>query len=253
MSAPPAEPASVFVPVGGSFSARLAKRVSSAQATLDLSFDLEAPGRLAFEPGQFLTMFLPNEQSEGPTLKRSYSLASAGSPTDVLRFIVRLVPDGAASRAILALPLGATVAFTGPHGYFTLAPEHAGDVVFGVTGTGMAALFPMLTKLARQPNKGRRVLFWGLRHEDDVFGLTEVEALCAAAETSLRLFLSAPSAGSVVSRGRITEPLLDTLPSLQAPTFYLVGNGAMIADLKRELVARGVNRKTHIRTEAFFD
>jgi len=253
MSAPPAEPASVFVPVGGSFSARLARRVSIAQATLDLSFDLEAPGRLAFEPGQFLTMFLPNDQSDGPTLKRSYSLASAVSPTDVLRFVVRLVPDGAASRAILALPLGATVAFTGPHGYFTLAAEHPGDLVFGVTGTGMAALFPMLTSLAGQPAKGRRILFWGLRREDDVFALSEVEALCAAAQTSLQLFLSAPSPSSAVSRGRITEPLLASLPGLQAPTFYLVGNGAMIADVKRDLVAHGVNRKTQIRTEAFFD
>ena len=47
--------------------------------------------------------------------------------------------------------------------------------------------------------------------------------------------------------------LLDRLPRLQAPTFYLVGNGAMITELKRELISRGVNRKTQIRTEAFFD
>ena len=40
---------------------------------------------------------------------------------------------------------------------------------------------------------------------------------------------------------------------LRAPTFYLVGNGAMITELKRELIARGVNRKLQIRTEAFFD
>jgi hypothetical protein len=47
--------------------------------------------------------------------------------------------------------------------------------------------------------------------------------------------------------------VLDHLPGLEAPTFYLVGNGAMITELKRELISRGVNRKTHIRTEAFFD
>ena len=43
------------------------------------------------------------------------------------------------------------------------------------------------------------------------------------------------------------------LPRCNAPTFYLVGNGAMITELKRELISRGVNRKTQIRTEAFFD
>jgi hypothetical protein len=43
------------------------------------------------------------------------------------------------------------------------------------------------------------------------------------------------------------------LPQLVSPTFYLVGNGAMISDVKRELMARGIDRKRQIRTEAFFD
>ena len=46
---------------------------------------------------------------------------------------------------------------------------------------------------------------------------------------------------------------LAALPSLLSPTFYLVGNGAMISELKRELLGHGVNRKKQIRTEAFFD
>ena len=65
---------------------------------------------------------------------------------------------------------------------------------------------------------------------------------------------SSPGAwGWVGGRGRITPALLDRLPELSAPTFYLVGNGAMISELKRELIARGVNRRAQIRTEAFFD
>jgi hypothetical protein len=51
----------------------------------------------------------------------------------------------------------------------------------------------------------------------------------------------------------VTQPVLELLPSLARPTFYLVGNGAMITELKRELQARGVDRKKQIRTEAFFD
>ena len=43
------------------------------------------------------------------------------------------------------------------------------------------------------------------------------------------------------------------LPQLAEPTFYLVGNGAMITELKRELMNKGINRKKQIRTEAFFD
>ena len=69
----------------------------------------------------------------------------------------------------------------------------------------------------------------------------------------LAIHLSAPGSGWTGARGRITPALLDRLPQLATPTFYLVGNGAMITELKRELISRGVNRKTHIRTEAFFD
>jgi len=244
---------SVYDPVSGSFTARLVRRAPIAHATLDVAFDLEAPGRLEFQPGQFLTMILAGESAEGGVLKRSYSLASAGSPADVLRFIVRLVPDGAASRALLALPLGATVSFTGPHGFFTLEPAHAGDVVFVATGTGMAALLPMLARLAEQAPTGRRMLLWGLRREEDIFALDEVRALCEGAGTTLRLFLSAPGDDWSEGRGRVVAPVLEQLPALHEPMFYLVGNGGMIADLKRELIARGVNRKKQIRTEAFFD
>jgi NAD(P)H-flavin reductase len=96
-------------------------------------------------------------------------------------------------------------------------------------------------------------LYWGVRNEEDLFARLEVEALCRAAGCELRLFLTKPPSDWVGDRGRITPAVLLELPALKAPTFYLVGNGAMISELKRELVARGVNRKKQIRTEAFFD
>ncbi|HXI57538.1 MAG TPA: hypothetical protein VNO55_15835, partial [Polyangia bacterium] len=65
--------------------------------------------------------------------------------------------------------------------------------------------------------------------------------------------LTAPPPDWTGSRGRITPAVVDRLPMLVAPTFYLVGNGAMIDELKRELVSKGVDRKKQIRTEAFFD
>jgi hypothetical protein len=67
------------------------------------------------------------------------------------------------------------------------------------------------------------------------------------------LHLTAAPPGWAGEGGRITPALVARLPTLAAPTFYLVGNGAMISELKHELTARGVNRKRQIRTEAFFD
>ena len=54
-------------------------------------------------------------------------------------------------------------------------------------------------------------------------------------------------------RPRCHPAIVAELGEWTRPTFYLVGNGAMIRELKTELVQRGVDRKAQIRNEAFFD
>jgi CDP-4-dehydro-6-deoxyglucose reductase len=142
---------------------------------------------------------------------------------------------------------------TGPHGFFVLETDHPGDVVFGATGTGVSAVMPMLSEIGQRPMVGRRSLYWGLRKPDDLFAGPEIEALCREAGCDLKIFLTNAPRDWTGERGRITPAIIAELPRLSAPTFYLVGNGAMISELKRELVARGINRKKQIRTEAFFD
>jgi ferredoxin-NADP reductase len=112
---------------------------------------------------------------------------------------------------------------------------------------------PMLGELAPRAEPGRRRVYWGVREESDLFARDEIAALAARAGAELSIHLTAPGPSWTGARGRITPAILDALPTLMAPTFYLVGNGSMITELKRELVARGVNRKAQIRTEAFFD
>jgi ferredoxin-NADP reductase len=111
----------------------------------------------------------------------------------------------------------------------------------------------MLGELERRRENGKRLVYWGLRHESDVFLRDEVLAACAAAGAELHTYLSRPSPAWGGLRGRITGPVLEAFPRMHAPTFYIVGNGAMIDELKKGLVARGVERKKQIRTEAFFD
>jgi ferredoxin-NADP reductase len=151
------------------------------------------------------------------------------------------------------MPLGTDVPMTGPHGFFVLSAQHPGDVVFGATGTGVAPVLPMLRELEGRNEPGRRLLYWGLRQESDLFVVPEVEAMCQATATELFVHLSRPGEAWTGLRGRITTPILDALPGLAKPTFYLVGNGHMISELKSKLVAAGVDRKKQIRTEAFFD
>ena len=236
----------------GSLVTELEARTVIAPGIADLWFRMISPNRLDFQAGQFVSIAVESNEPISPA-RRSYSIASQTEAGDRVRFIIRVIPSGAASELLMSLPIGAAMRMTGPHGFFVLDAEHAGDVVFGATGTGVAAVMPMLGELGRRNDSGRRYLFWGLRHQSDLFAHEEIARLCEQSATELRVYLSAPDQGWNGPRGRITAAILDTLPQLANPTFYLVGNGAMITELKRELVGRGINRKKQIRTEAFFD
>jgi CDP-4-dehydro-6-deoxyglucose reductase, E3 len=244
----------------GPLTAELCARTIIAPGIADLSFRMRAPDKLQFQAGQFVSIAV-DPSGESTQKRRSYSIASQSDHGEVLRFIIRVIPSGAASELLMSIPLGAPVQMTGPHGFFVLDPGHSGDVVFGATGTGVAAVMPMLGELDRgvgggapaagQP--GQRYLYWGLRHESDLFAHDEIVQLCERSNAELLIYLSAPDEGWRGGRGRISAAILERLPELHAPTFYLVGNGAMITELKGQLVARGINRKKQIRTEAFFD
>jgi ferredoxin-NADP reductase len=239
----------------GPLVAALRARTMIAPDIADLVFEMHQPPRLAFRAGQFVSIAVDESApASGAALpRRSYSIASSADDGDRLRFIIRVMPEGAASTFLMGLPLGASIRLTGPHGFFVLDAAHAGDVVFGATGTGVAAVMPMLAELAKRDEPGARHVYWGVREERDLFARDEIEALAAAARARLLIHLTAPGPAWTGARGRITPAILAALPTFQSPTFYLVGNGSMITELKRELVARGVNRKAQIRTEAFFD
>jgi ferredoxin-NADP reductase len=242
----------------GPLTAQLTGRTIIAPGIADLVFRMCSPDRLQFQAGQFVSIDVEHASATSKSTRRSYSIASQSDQGDALRFIIRVIPSGAASELLMSIPVGDTIRMTGPHGFFVLDPTHPGDIVFGVTGTGVAAVMPMLGELARAPERGglpsgHRYLYWGVRHESDLFAHDEIARLCELSDTQLLPYLSVPTGGWEGGRGRITTAILHRLPELSAPTFYLVGNGAMITELKRELVERGVNRKKQIRTEAFFD
>jgi len=233
--------------------ARLIERREIAQAIDELVFEVEGEP-LHFRAGQFISLRV-GEEAEGAAILRSYSLASLpGSPRFSL--IVKRIPGGLATRYLEALPPGTLMRFTGPMGFFVLELAHPGDVVFGVTGVGIAPVLPMLHELlARTTEHGRVHLLWGSRHRSELFWQAELAALRAAhPRFSVRTFLSAPGeATEGLEAGRISTPILTLASALDRPTFYLVGLGAMIREVKAGLVAAGFDRKRQIRNEAFFN
>jgi ferredoxin-NADP reductase len=209
---------------------------------------------LRWRPGQFISVRV-GTQPDGTAILRSYSLGSRAGADGRFKLLLKLVAGGPASEWFRALPVGGAMRFTGPMGFFVLDLAHAGDVVLGATGTGLAPIVPMIEELLERDEPGRIHLFFGVRAETDLFWERELARLAdlARGRLALTIALSRPSPSWSGARGRINPLLFALLPSLARPTFYLCGNGAMIREVKAGLMERGVDRKRQIRTEAFFD
>ena len=162
---------------------RARARTLIAPGIADLSFKMISPAELAFKAGQFVSIAVEGHEPPGPS-RRSYSIASQSDAGGTLRFIIRVIPSGAASELLMSASIGGPMRMTGPHGFFVLDEEHAGDVVFGATGTGVAAVMPMLGELCRAADRGRRYLYWGLRHERTSSPTTRSPACASAPEPS---------------------------------------------------------------------
>jgi ferredoxin-NADP reductase len=237
---------------GNVHEATLARVTPLASGVVEYVLEVDDAEPLRFRPGQFISLRVGIDEDRNPIL-RSYSIGSSPGRRE-LSLIVKLVPGGTASEWLAHAQPGTRVHFTGPMGFFVLDLAHGGDVVFGVTGVGIAPCRPMLEELLARDEPGRVILYWGNRHESDLFWRDEFAAMQQKSPRfSVRRYLTAPPPGWSGDSGRITAGIVDELQRVTRPTFYLVGNGAMIRDVKAELVGRGVDRKRQIRNEAFFD
>ncbi len=221
-----------------------------ARDTLLVDLAMHEPAELDFQSGQFITIDAGTDRGGS----RAYSVASRAARKDGFELIVKLVGGGLASRRFSGLHPGDELAFSGPRGFFTLLRRHPGDVVFAVTGVGIAAALPLVGDLlARTDERGRVLFFWGVREQRDLFFTDRLAELEGASDRfELHVCLTKPDAGWRGVHGRILDPILAALPSLEQPTFYAVGNGSMTQALTKALVERGIDRRRQIRTEQFY-
>ena len=189
---------------GNVHEAELVRAAPRAAGVVEYVLRTDEP--LTFRPGQFVSVRVGVDSDDNPIL-RSYSIASPPG-RDEISLILKLIDGGPGSDYFATLSPGARVRFTGPMGFFCLDLQHAGDVVFGVTGVGITPVLPMIGELAARPERGRIVLYWGNRHAEDLFWLDELAALqkrCDRARrssSSSRAMRRRGAAGAGASRKR---------------------------------------------------
>ena len=163
----------MLLPKPQKFSARLAeiKKISS-KVYLE-RYELLEPKEIVFFPGQ--TVMLSITQG----VNRSMSIASLPDEKNSILLVHDVGPMGPYSKWALAAKVGDPMSFMGPLGIFTLDKESTRNKVFVATGSGIAPFYAMAKDYCSHDGMSTISLYWGLRHEEDIFWQKEFEELAA--------------------------------------------------------------------------
>lgn len=220
-------------------------------------------GSMAYEPGQWVNLFLPaNDSEEGETLTRAYSLASAGESggSEFLEFAITRVEGGRGSKTICELPVGSTVEVEGPFGIFTLArAEQASSILFVATGTGITPIRAMLQKELMSTSPRPVSLLFGCRRAEDVLFQSEFRRLANDYERfHYRVTLSQdPSVGDCDS-GYVQRHLATCLDQLRGetsaeekPHVFVCGLTEMVQGVRATLKSEHGYTRAQIHAERY--
>lgn len=183
-------------------------------------------------------------------VSRSYSVASAPTPTDdVLEFAVTLVEGGPFSTRLHSLKVGDGLDVEGPFGFFVQDETHSAlPVVFVGTGTGVAPLRAMVqASLATGDAEGPpMVLLFGQRSADERIFREEFEAL-SRQHPRFRYEVTLSRADDDWSgrRGYVQAHIADLVSPLGPCHVYICGLSDMVRGVRGVLKSElGFERKS---------
>ena len=222
----------------------------TSTGTLRLWFRVIDDEDFTFFPGRFVGI---EAKVAGMGYRRSpYCILSPPNDEKTFELLVRIVPEGPLSRYLASLTAGDVINFRGPTGRSMLPKEDDTELVLLATGVGISPFVSLVSYLAEQGSERPIRLYWGLRLQEDICLVDELDNLVRrAASFSYQISLSRPPAGWTGLRGRLTESVPPLLETLGDKHFYLVGNGAMNKEMFAALSDAGVPKQLVYQEDYF--
>ena len=199
-----------------------------------------------FFPGQYVSVKV-SEKGE----RRSYSVASSPSNGEKRSFIDLLIdvsPGGVGSKYFLGLSKGDVVELMGFLGRFYIQEEwleQNQEILFVVTGTGIAPIKPMIENLLVNKNfKGKIRLIWGMRFEGDLYWVEEFERLSRNHDNfEFDLVLSSPTERWLGKKGHVGDIVKELGLTRKKILAFLCGAPQMIEDMRELLMVKDIEEQ----------
>ena len=211
---------------------------------LELPDDLPFP----FEPGHVAVL-----RHEGH--RHPYTLSQVDPGRRRVGILFRVIPGGRLTPLLEPLAAGARLEFSGLHHTPILegiAPE-AAEVVGFATGSGIGPLWGFAEWALARGFPRPISLYAGFREAEDICLAPELDELQARHRGfAWKPTLTRPALGWQGLRGRLGESAPPLIRAPRACHFHLVGNGAMLAEMKAALALAGVP-EAQVTSEVFFN
>lgn len=222
------------------FSAKVIKVTQLTHDVRQIDLELVEPKEINFRAGQFVSFEVPDPRT-GRTVTRPYSIASSPNPPGKISLLLNLIPEGPGSTYLFGLREGDSTSFAGPAGNFFLRDDLTRDLLFVVTGTGVAPIRSMLLAYAERPVAQKATLLWGLRSQRDLYYQDDFAELKKRhPEFVFVTTLSRPEAGWIGMTGRVTQVIEPYVLDVRRLAVYLCGSNAMIKQVTSIIQAKGL-------------
>lgn len=236
------------LPTPQRFRARLAAIDKISSKVYLERFDLIEPKEITFVAGQTVMLYV------APGVNRTMSIASPPSEKTSITLFHDVSPMGPYSKWAISAKVGDPMEFMGPLGAFILDRDSSRSKVLIATGTGMTPFYVMARDYLASGGTARIMLYWGLRHEEDIFWQKEFEQLQNQYPNfRYMLILSQPHVAgqSAGWRGGHVQDYVFSQQNLTDAEYYVCGNKAMVEDIRAKLKTAGVP-DAQVKFELFY-
>lgn len=227
-------------------------RRAIGRGTYLITFHADDDEDLDYQPGHVFAFDC--DDGNGKTLHHPYTIVTCDPEQRLFGFVFRHIPDGAMTEHLVQMQTGDQATFSGK--YHEAIIDEIADGVSGfvgiATGSGIGPLYGFIKEHIDSFNKPIE-LYVGYRKDADVCLQEDLNELAAEYDHfSWQLSLSEPPSDWQGLRGHITTAVAGRLENINDKHFHLVGNGAMINEMRQALSDAGI-AKEQVSTESFFN
>lgn len=228
------------------YASKLISKIQVSKRVYFERFLLVEPKEMTFIAGQTVMLMV------APGVNRSMSIASVPDEKNSILLAHDVGPMGPYSKWALSAKVGDMMSFMGPLGIFVLDKESPRKNVLVATGTGIAPFYSIVKDYLTHGETKEIVLYWGLRHEEDIFWHKDFEIFARSHPNfHFKLTLSQGSDSWQGLRGHVQDHLFQEEKNLHDTDFYLCGNRNMVTDMKQKLSDAGVPIP-QVKSELFY-